>query len=139
MPLMTATDITEFMQRTFPSSRPERFRIESVDERSLTFRYSTTEDDLRPGGTVSGPTLMTLSDVGMLYAVLASVGPITLTMTTNLNIHFLNKPTAGDLIVETKILKLGKRLAVGEVLVHGAGVRDPVSHATVTYSIPADR
>jgi acyl-coenzyme A thioesterase PaaI-like protein len=136
MPLMTARDLTEFMHRAYPQSRPDRFRIESVTDDSVRFRYSTTDDDLRPGNTVSGPTLMALSDVGMYFTVLARIGPVALAVTTSLNINFLNKPVGGELVVETKLLKLGKRLAVGEVFVHNDGSPDPVSHATVTYSIP---
>ena len=91
---------------------------------------------LRPGGTISGPTMMGLTDFSMYVAILASIGPVPLAVTTNLNINFLRKPAARDLIAEVKLIKLGKRLAVGEVQIYCDGEEDMVAHATATYSIP---
>ena len=139
MPVMSAPELIEFMHRAFPQSRPDRYRIDSVEDGRVVFRYHATHDDLRPGGTVSGPTLMALSDLGMYFAVLAAIGPVALAVTTSLNINFLRKPGPGDLVVETLMLKLGRQLAVGEVFVRTGDDPDPVSHATVTYSIPPDR
>ena len=92
---------------------------------------------IRPGGTISGPTMMALADFAMYVGVLASIGPVPLAVTTNLNINFLRKPAARDLIAECRLLKLGKRLAVGEVTIRSDGMDEPVAHATSTYSIPA--
>jgi acyl-coenzyme A thioesterase PaaI-like protein len=136
MPLLTAHELIELMKTAFPQARPDRFRIESVEDSGVRFRYRAAEDDLRPGDTVSGPTLMALCDLGMYFTVLAAIGPRVLAVTTSLNINFLRKPGIGELVIETKMLKLGKRLAVGEVFVFNDGQSDPVSHATVTYSIP---
>jgi len=80
---------------------------------------------------------MTLADMAMYMAVLGMIGPVALAVTTNLNINFLRKPAQADVIGECKILKLGKRLAVGEVTMYSEGDAEPVAHATVTYSIPA--
>jgi uncharacterized protein (TIGR00369 family) len=91
---------------------------------------------LRPGGTISGPTMMGLTDFAMYVAILASIGPVPLAVTTNLNINFLRKPTQKDLIADTKLIKLGKRLAVGEVQIYSEGEDEMVAHATATYSIP---
>ena len=91
---------------------------------------------LRPGGTISGPTMMGLTDFSMYVAILASIGPVPLAVTTNLNINFLRKPAQRDLIAEVKLIKLGKRLAVGEVEIFSDGEEDMVAHATATYSIP---
>ena len=136
MPLMTATELIEFMQRAFPQSRPDRFKSDSVEDGRVVFRYEATDDDLRPGATVSGPTLMALADTGMYFAVLAAIGPVALAVTTSLNINFLRKPGPGELVVETLMLKLGQKLAVGEVFVRSAGSTSVICHATVTYSIP---
>jgi uncharacterized protein (TIGR00369 family) len=92
---------------------------------------------LRPGGTISGPAMMALADVTMYFAVLASVGPVPLVATTNLTINFLRRPTQRDLLAEAKLMKLGKRLAVGEVTLSSDGHPDPVAHVTATYSIAA--
>jgi len=94
------------------------------------------EASLRPGGTISGPTMMGLTDFSMYVAILASIGPVPLAVTTNLNINFLRKPAARDLIAEVKLIKLGKRLAVGEVEMFSEGEEEMVAHATATYSIP---
>ena len=97
----------------------------------------TRASDLRPGGTVSGPTLMTLADTGLYSAILATLGPVAMAVTTNLNINFLRKPEPGRLRAETRLLKLGKRLAVGEVTITCNGDPAPVAHVTGTYSIPS--
>jgi uncharacterized protein (TIGR00369 family) len=99
-------------------------------------RRKFNERSLRPGGTISGPTMMGLTDFSMYVAILASIGPVPLAVTTNLNINFLRKPAARDLIAEVKLIKLGKRLAVGEVEIYCEGEEDMVAHATATYSIP---
>ena len=99
-------------------------------------RQAFKPSSLRPGGTISGPTMMALADFAMYVGVLASIGPVPLAVTTNLNINFLRKPAARDLIAECRLLKLGKRLAVGEVTIVSDGVEEPVAHVTSTYSIP---
>jgi uncharacterized protein (TIGR00369 family) len=132
---MTAEEISEFMAEFFPQSRLS-IEVEELRDGYLRVRVPTTERYLRPGGTVSGPVLMTLVDTAMYYLVLAMSGPVALALTTNLNINFLRTPQLGDLIAETEMLKLGKRLAVGQVTVRSAAAEDPVAHATVTYSIP---
>ena len=91
---------------------------------------------LRPGGTVSGATMMALVDFAMYVAVLSAIGWIPLAVTTNLTINFLKKPKPRDLVAEARLIKLGKRLAVGEIGIRSAGANDLVAHATATYSIP---
>jgi acyl-coenzyme A thioesterase PaaI-like protein len=81
---------------------------------------------------------MTIADTAMYYLVLGMIGPVALALTTNLNINFLRAPKLADVIAETEMLKLGKRLAVGQVTIYSDGSDDPVAHATVTYSIPPD-
>jgi uncharacterized protein (TIGR00369 family) len=92
---------------------------------------------LRPGGTVSGPIMMALADFTMYLAVLSAIGWLPLTVTTNLSINFLRKPEPRDLLAEARLIKLGKRLAVGEIGIRSDGGDDLVAHATATYSIPA--
>lgn len=91
---------------------------------------------IRPGGTVSGPAMMALADFAMYALVLGMIGPVKLAVTTSLNINFLRKPGPADIVAEARILKLGKRLAVGEVNLYSVGDEDPVAHVTATYSIP---
>lgn len=136
MAKMTAAELAAFLVREFPQCTPERLRIESAGEGRARLRRFVDDGDLRPGGTVSGPALMALADNAIYVALLAEIGPVALAVTTNLNINFLRKPPAGDVIAEARLLKLGKRLAVGEVTIFSAAAPEPVAHATMTYSIP---
>lgn len=115
--------------------------VEDIGEGTARLRLPASEDVLRPGGTVSGPTMMTLADFAMYAAVLGAIGRVEMALTTNLSINFLRPPPQGDLIGDCRLLKLGKRLAYGEVLIKSAAVSDgdPVAHATLTYSIPPER
>jgi uncharacterized protein (TIGR00369 family) len=99
-------------------------------------RLAFQETSMRPGGTISGPTLMMLADVAMYIALLASIGWVPLAVTTNLNINFLSKPLPAALIAECRLIKLGKRLAVGDIALRCEGQEAMVAHATSTYSIP---
>src|SRR6266403_382194 len=99
-------------------------------------RQAFRELSVRPGGTISGPTMMALADFAMYVAVLAAIGPVPLAVTINLNINFLRKAAPRDLLAEARLLKLGKRLATGEVTICSQGETEPVAHVTSTYSIP---
>lgn len=135
MPKMTADQIKGFMQKFFPQARMP-VEIDELRDGFLRIRVPVTDRYLRPGGTISGPTLMTIADTAMYYLVLGMIGPVALALTTNLNMNFLSAPKLADVIAEAEMLKLGKRLAVGQVTIYSEGSEDPVAHATVTYSIP---
>lgn len=113
------------------------FEIEEVWHGGCRVRRRHHEKSLRPGGTVSGPIMMGLADFTMYLAVLSAIGWVPLAVTTNLTINFLKKPAGRDLLAEARLLKLGKRLAVGEVALRSDGDDDLVAHVTATYSIPA--
>lgn len=136
--LMTADEVTEFLDREFPQMLHggRTFHIERVGPLSARMRMAYHDRHLRPGGTISGPSMFSLADVSLYAAILANIGPVALAVTTNLNINFLNKPAPVDMIGECRLFKLGKRLAVGEVLLYSDGDDEPVAHATGTYSIP---
>jgi uncharacterized protein (TIGR00369 family) len=140
-PALNAEQIGELLHEVFPQVFYPGcgLTIERVDYGDVRVRREFREDHLRPGGTVSGPTMMALADFAMYVAVFTAVGPQPLAVTTNLNINFLRKPGQADLIAEAKLLKIGKRLVVGEVAVFSAGLDEPVAHITSTYSIPDDR
>lgn len=110
--------------------------IESLGVKSARARFRVGKQHLRPGDTVSGPTLMALADVAMYAALLGAIGLVPLAVTTNLNINFLRKPAQRDVVGEARLLKVGKRLAVGEVTLYSDGDPEPVAHVTCTYSIP---
>jgi uncharacterized protein (TIGR00369 family) len=111
--------------------------IEEVWHGEARVRQRFEPRQVRPGGTISGPTMMALADFSMYCAVLAAIGPVPLAVTINLSINFLRRPALRDLLAEARLLKLGKRLAVGEVIICSDGEDEPVAHVTATYSIPS--
>jgi uncharacterized protein (TIGR00369 family) len=135
---MTVGELERFLGHEFPQGfHPESgLSIEAVWEGGCRVRQAFTERSVRPGGTISGPTMMALADFAMYVAVLAAIGPVPLAVTINLNINFLRKPAQRDLVAQAALLKLGKRLATGEVTIRSDGEEDPVAHVTATYSIP---
>lgn len=139
MPRMSAQELESFLYSHFPHIDHADFCVEQVDDMSVRVRLKYDQKHLRPGGTISGASLMTLADMAMYMAVLGMIGPVALAVTTSLNINFLRKPGQADVIAEARLLKLGKRLAVGEVTMNSEGDPEPVAHATVTYSIPPER
>jgi uncharacterized protein (TIGR00369 family) len=138
MPRMSVDELKQFLDLHFPDMAQRAVSVERVGENFARVRLRYHDRHLRPGGTIAGPSLMMLADMAMYMALLAMIGPVALAVTTNLNINFLRKPAQADVIGECKLLKLGKRLAVGEVTMYSEGETDPVAHATITYSIPAE-
>jgi uncharacterized protein (TIGR00369 family) len=113
--------------------------VESVGAGTIRLRMPYRTDFVRPGGTVTGPALFGLADVALYGAVLSLIGRVELAVTTSMTINFLRKPGQFGVIAEARILKLGKRLAYGDVLLYSEGEDEPVAHVTGTYSIPPDR
>jgi uncharacterized protein (TIGR00369 family) len=137
-PLMNVAEVEAFLEREFPqiSLHGKLYAIEAVAPLACRMRLAYHDSQLRPGGTISGPAMMALADLALYVAVLASIGPVGLAVTTHLSINFLRKPEKRDLLAECRLLKLGRRLAVGEVALRSVGQDDLVAHVTGTYSIP---
>jgi acyl-coenzyme A thioesterase PaaI-like protein len=135
---LSAAEITTFLDEVFPGSM-EYFAIEEVRPMHARVRMVFNEFRLRPGGTISGPSLMMLADTGLWVALLAMIGREPLSVTSHLDIDFLRKPGPADVIAETTLHKIGKRLAVGDVLMYSAGESAPCARASVTYAIPSVR
>ena len=137
-PVLTADEL----QRRLADEFREAFHsdnglsIREVWHGGCRVRLAFQETSIRPGGTISGPTLMLLADVAMYVGLLASIGWVPLAVTTSLNINFLRKPGRAALLAECRLIKLGTRLAVGDVAIRSEGQDDMVAHATSTYSIP---
>jgi uncharacterized protein (TIGR00369 family) len=131
---MTADELNAFFVEAFPYGRAAV--IEHADGKVVRARFVANESQLRPGGTISGPTMMGLADTVMYALVLSAIGKVPLAVTTNLSINFLRKPELKPLIAEARMLKLGKALAVGDVIIRSEDSEDAVAHAVVTYSIP---
>jgi len=125
-----------FLAEHFPQGEQYGELVELGDG-TATMRLPVDDQHLRPGGTVSGPAMMGLADVTVYAALLSRIGPVPLAVTTQLNINFLRKPSADrDIFATAQMLKVGKRLAVGEVYILSEGDEEPMAHATMTYSIP---
>lgn len=135
---MSVTELEAYLEEVFPQLHVDGriYRVEAVGPMTARMRMRAGERHLRPGGTVSGPAMMTLCDLVLYAAILAQIGPVGLAVTTNLSFNFLRKPEPGDLVADCRLLKLGKRLAVGEASLTAGGSTDIVCHATGTYSIP---
>jgi uncharacterized protein (TIGR00369 family) len=135
---MSVAELGAFLLKEFPQAfAGGDISIERADGTSCLIRERFHDRMLRPGGTVSGPTLMALADVAMYVVLLSAIGPVGLAVTTNLNINFLRKGAPGqDVLAAAKLLKLGKRLAVGEVSLLSGTSPEPIAHVTATYSIP---
>ena len=137
MPLAMDKDaLTQFLASDF-SQVDGMFTVESIGEMEAVIRLNVREEHLRPGGTVSGPSMFALADVSVYLAILAMIGPKALSVTTNCSIDFMRKPEAGrDLLCHVRLLKLGRVLAVGDCLLFSEGSNQAVARASLTYSIP---
>jgi uncharacterized protein (TIGR00369 family) len=140
-PVMTAGEVNDLLALVFPQlNRQHRF-YEAIDvfPGGCIVRLNADESHLRPGGTVSGPALFSLADVGGYVCVLSHAGPNALSVTTNLNINFVRKAGVGPIEGHCRILKLGRNLMVFEVDMVAGPDGQTVAHATGTYSIPPKR
>ncbi len=138
-PKLSVSEVQDFLTREFPQMADD-FVVDDIGPKTARIRMSPAERHLRPGGTISGPTLFSLADCGVYLAIIAMIGPQALSVTTNASIDFMRKPEAGrDLIAEVRLLKLGRVLVVGDVLIHSDGMDEAVARATLTYSIPPQR
>jgi len=137
-PLLTVQELERRLSAEFPETfyPGAPLSIEKAWHGGCRMKLDFAANTLRPGGTISGPTMMMLADVTMYVAVLASIGWEPLAVTTNLNINFLRKPAARPLMAEARLIKLGKQLAVGDVAIRSDGEEAMVAHATSTYAIP---
>lgn len=141
MPRITAEDIHEICEQSLPWARMMGFEIVDIGKGTCRVRLPQSDQFLRPGGTVSGPALMSLADYAMYVAVLSMIGRVELAVTTNLNCNFLRRPKPGAVMADCRLIKLGKRLAYGEASLYTEGdeAEGPVAHVTATYSIPPVR
>lgn len=132
--MATKAEIREFMAAEFPQNK---CIVEQVGNASATVKHHIGVDDLRPGGTVSGPVLMMVADVALYVALLGEIGIVPLAVTTSFTINFLRKPSSNASIVGVcKLIKVGRSLAVGEVALYSEGSDEMVAHVVGTYAIP---
>ncbi|MCW1933372.1 PaaI family thioesterase [Pararhodobacter zhoushanensis] len=138
-PVMDAASLNSLMAEIFPQVAAD-FRVERVASMEADVRLLVGDAHLRPGGTVSGPSMFALADLAMYAVLLAMIGPVALAVTTNASIDFMRKPEAGrDLIGRARLHKLGKVLAVGDVLITNDGAEAVLARSSMTYAIPPER
>lgn len=135
-PRISARELDEIARERVPMAGQMGMVVEHIGAGEARVRVPYRADFIRPGGTIAGPVMMALADFTMYAVVLSLIGPVELAVTTNLNINFLRRPSPGDVVATGRILKLGKRLAVGEIDLHSSEQFELVAHATSTYSIP---
>lgn len=136
MSRITAREFDAIIRNDLPWAHDLGMHTDWIGDGAARLRLPFRPSTLRPGGVISGPTMMALADACMFAVALSRLGPLKLTVTTNFHIHFLHRADPADLLAEGRILKCGKRLVVMEVTVHCEGRDQPVAHATGTYSIP---
>jgi uncharacterized protein (TIGR00369 family) len=134
MPKLGVAELQAILSDGFPASDVPR--VEEVTDESVVVSYAVTDRHGRPGGTLSGPVMMSLADTSAWVAIMSQIGPVVLAVTTSLHIDFLRKPQLTDLMARTRVLKLGRRLAVVDVELYSRGETELVAKAQVTYSIP---
>ena len=134
--MMNAQELTDFMREVFQQMADD-FAVDHVGEGEVTMRLLTAQKHLRPGGTVSGPSMFALADVAAYLVTLSQIGPQALAVTTNCSIDFMRKPLADvPLLAHARLLKLGKSLSVSDVMIYSEGSDKPVARASLTYAIP---
>jgi acyl-coenzyme A thioesterase PaaI-like protein len=133
----TLEELRAYLVEIFPEFwKDGDFRVEDIAPMSATVRLIHHPRRLRPGGTISGPAMFAVCDVALFVAIVGEIGRVAHAVTTSASINFLRKPAPVDLIGQARLIKLGKRLAVGEVALYSEGESEMVAHATGTYSIP---
>ena len=131
---MDVAGLQAFLDAAFPNELP--YVVEEVSETGVRMRLAVTQSNVRPGGTVSGPSLMALADCAAWLAIIGQIGPVALAVTTSLHIDFLRKPALVDVVATGTLLKLGSRLGVVGVALNSVADGALVAQAQVTYSIP---
>jgi uncharacterized protein (TIGR00369 family) len=135
-PRITVAEFEALTGDQLPLAADYGIRVERLEAGHAVLRMPGDSRVLRPGGTISGPAMVALADLAMYAVVLSLIGAVELAVTTSLTANFLRRPRAADLVAHARILKLGRRLAVGEVMLYSDGEAEPVAHVTATYSIP---
>lgn len=133
---LSVADFAEITREGLPMAHTLGFHAEAIGYGTARVRMPFDPQFVRPGGTISGPAMMALTDYGMYAALMGAIGRVEMAVTTNININFLRKPGAADIVADCKVIKLGRSLCVLDVTLYSEGDDRPVAHATGTYAIP---
>ena len=135
-PRITKTAFAAVMRDLVPYVGQLGIRVQRLGFGTISLVMPASRQLLRPGGTIAGPAQMALADIAMYGLVMSRLGRVDLAVTTSLSINFLRRPAQAAITAEGRLLKLGRRLAVGDIILRSRGQREPVAHAVVTYSLP---
>jgi uncharacterized protein (TIGR00369 family) len=133
---VTGDEFLRLIRETIPASAGAAMTVEEIAHGRAVVRLKADPSQIRAGGTLSGPTIMTLADTALYAAVLSAIGLEALAVTTDLAFHFLRRPALRDLVADARLLRCGRRLAVGDVVIRSDGSDDAVAHAVGTYALP---
>lgn len=136
MSVISVQRFNDLLATGLPQATRAGIHARDIGDGEITLAMPASDDSLRPGGTISGPTMFALADVALYGAVLSRIGPVELAVTSTMSITFLRRPAPRTLVAKARLIRLGSRLAYGEVTLFSDGEEDPVAHVTGTYSIP---
>lgn len=136
---LDAAAIERIIHEGVPEAGMRGLIIEALTNDGAIARYRYEPSSLRPGGTISGPTIVTLADAAMYAAVLGRLGDVRMAATSELSARFLRRPRPADLVARAEIVRLGRRQAVIEVRVFVDGDPEPVALVIGTYALPSPR
>lgn len=136
-PELTASSFTKLLAQHMPHVERSGITVGAMDYGVCRIRMPVCADYLRSGGTLSGPTMFTLADLAFYGALMSRIGPVVLAVTSTMTITFLRKPALKPLLAEGRIIRVGRKLAYGDVSIFSEGEEEPVAHATGSYAIPS--
>ena len=136
MPKITKEEVKAICDAELPLVSILGAEVESIDDGEASVSLASHPKLLRPGGTISGPAMMAIADYAFYVALPSKIGPESMAVTSNLTFSFLRRPEPKSLLARAKLIKLGKRLAFGDVVIYSQGEAEPVAHATCTYALP---
>jgi len=136
---LTAAEVQALIREWVPMAEDIDLKVDSIAPGAATIRIPFNDRNLRPGGSISGPTIMAAGDTAMFAAILGRLGKVAMAVTSNLNINFMQRPAQKDLIAEASILKMGRRIAFCEVGIRSAGSEELVAHVTGSYALPPEK
>ena len=138
--VLSPGEVNDFFAEVFPELDQQMgenaIRITETGPGHVTVRLKTKPLHLRPGGTISGPTIFTLADLSLYAAINANFGRQEQAVTTSITLNFLRRATLQDLLAKGNILKSGRRLVVGDCHIYSAEDEKLIAHATLTYALP---
>ena len=125
-------DLKAYFEKVF-FQKSSRFEFLEINDGHSLVKLSPKEEDLRPGNTISGPVMFEIADCAFYAAVLFK-DPDPMSVTVNCSMNFFKRPSVSDLFAKATILKFGKKLVVGEVIIYSGTVENSVAQAMMTYA-----